>query len=100
VIVVNAVLETTAETIEALKPAIADMEHASRAEQGCVDYCFSVELNRPGVVRVTERWESLEALQRHFRTPHMAQFQAALAEYPLGSATAWFYDARETEIER
>ncbi len=66
-IVVNAIVEASEEDITALQGAIAEMEAASRAEQGCLDYTFSVELNRPHVVRITEKWQSLEALKEHFR---------------------------------
>lgn len=99
-IVVNALLQCSEETIEALTPAIARMEQASRAEEGCVEYAFSVEVNRPGSIRVTERWETVDALKRHFQQPHMAEFQQALAQHPLKSPTVYFYDAREIDIER
>jgi quinol monooxygenase YgiN len=99
-IVVNAVLESSEVDIAALKDAIAAMERASRAEAGCVDYTFSVELNRPGTLRVTERWESIEALQRHFAEPHMAEFQKVLASHPLKSARAHFYEAEEIDVPR
>ena len=61
-IVVNATITASEETIAAMKPAIAKMEAASQAESGCHDYTFSVELNNPSVLRITERWESMEAL--------------------------------------
>jgi quinol monooxygenase YgiN len=99
-IVVNAVLESSEVDIAALKDAIAAMERASRAEAGCIDYTFSVELNRPGTLRVTECWESLEALQRHFAEPHMVEFQKALAGHSLKSAKAHFYQAEEINVRR
>ena len=54
-IVVNAVIEATPETIDAIRDAIATMEAASRAEPGCRDYAFSVELNNPAMMRVTKQ---------------------------------------------
>lgn len=94
-IVVNAVVESTEADIAALKSAIATMESKSRAEPGCLDYTFSVELNRPHVVRITEKWASLEALAEHFRQPHMAAFREALGRNPPTSVTASFYEAQE-----
>lgn len=94
-IVVNAVIETTQADIEAMRSALADMETASRAEEGCHDYTFSVELNDPTRLRITERWETLEALQAHFQTPHMAVFQAALAANPPLNLDVKFLDANE-----
>jgi quinol monooxygenase YgiN len=94
-IVVNAVIESSEEDIQKLKAAIAEMEGASRQEAGCFDYTFSVELSQPGTLRVTECWDSMEALSRHFNEPHMAAFQAALAANPPKSVSATFYEASE-----
>ncbi len=94
-IVVNAIIESTAANIAAMQAAIATMENKSRAEDGCYDYTFSVELNNPDVLRITEKWESMEALAAHFAMPHMADFQAAMAANPPKSVAATFYEATE-----
>jgi len=94
-IVVNAKIESTAADIAAMQPAIAAMETASRAEAGCHDYTFSIELNNPDVLRITERWDDMAALEAHFGMPHMAQFQAAMGAHPPKSVTASFYEAEE-----
>lgn len=94
-IVVNATIEATEDTIEAMREAIAAMEIASRAEDGCHDYTFSVELNNPAVLRITEKWENMAALEAHFTMPHMADFQAAMAAHPPKSVEAKFYEVTE-----
>ena len=94
-IVVNAIIEANAETIAAMQTAIATMEQASQAEEGCHDYTFSVELNNPDVLRITEKWESMDHLQSHFATPHMAAFQAAMGANPPKSVEAKFYEVTE-----
>lgn len=96
-IVVNAKLESTAANIDALKAAIATMETCSRAESGCLDYTFSVELSDPNVIRITEKWETMEALAAHFKEPHMADFQAAMAAHPPTGMEAGFYEATEVQ---
>ena len=53
-IVVNAVVKSTQEDIVALQASISVMEKASREESGCLDYTFSVELNDPTTIRITE----------------------------------------------
>ena len=63
---------------EAAIEAARVMVAASRAEQGCRQYRFSVDLDDANVVHVFEEWDSAEALEVHFATPHMAEFQAAL----------------------
>lgn len=97
-IVVNAKIEATPETIAAMKAAILAMEKASRAEAGCEDYTFSVELGNPAVMRITERWQSMDILVKHFATPHMAEFRAAMAAHPPRSVTAHFYEATEVQM--
>ncbi|MCB1689360.1 MAG: antibiotic biosynthesis monooxygenase [Halioglobus sp.] len=94
-IVVNAVVKSTPEHIAALQEAIGTMEVASRAEPGCDDYTFSVELNNPGTLRITEKWHSLEALMEHMNTPHMAQFQQAMGAHPPASMDLKFYEVKE-----
>lgn len=96
-IVVNAVVHTNQAAVEALKESIATMERKSRAEAGCLDYTFSVELNRPDVLRITEKWDSAESLAAHFRQPHMEDFRAAISAHPV-TVDVSFYEA--TEIER
>ena len=54
------------------------MVEASRAEPGCRRYRFSTDLDDPNLVHVFEEWDSAEALEVHFATPHMAEFQTAL----------------------
>ncbi len=97
-IVVNAKIEATEETIAALKEAILVMEAASRAEPGCHDYTFSVELGDSSKMRITEKWESMDALKAHFAMPHMAEFQKAMQANPPKAVEASFYEA--TEVER
>ena len=94
-IVVNATIEATTDTIDAMRDASAAMEQASQAEEGCHDYTFSVELNNPNVLRITEKWETMDHLAAHFVTPHMANFQAAMGKNPPKSVDAKFYEVTE-----
>ncbi|SRR6056297_2349149 len=94
-IVVNGIVRTTREDIAALTHAISTMEAASRSEQGCLDYTFSIELNDPEVIRITEKWTSLEALKAHFAAPHMADFQATMGAHPPVAMDVSFYEVEE-----
>ena len=96
-IVVNAIVKSTPEDIVALQGAISAMEAASREEEGCLDYTFSVELNDSSTIRITEKWRSLEDLQAHFEMPHMAEFQAIMGQHPPQSMEANFYEAEEIQ---
>jgi quinol monooxygenase YgiN len=58
------------------------MEVASRAEPGCHTYVFTQELSDPSKLRILELWESMDALEEHFKLPHMARFSKALGAHP------------------
>ena len=61
-----------------VRDAIRIMEEESRKESGCSTYAFSVDINDSTTMRIYELWESMEALEAHFKAPHMAVFQEAL----------------------
>ena len=94
-VVVNGIVRSTQEDINTLQSAISAMETASREEPGCLDYTFSIELSDPAVIRITEKWDSLESLQAHFQTPHMAEFQATMGAHPPQSMDVNFYEVEE-----
>ncbi len=88
--------------IERLRGAAADMMRATRAEAGCLDYAFAVDLADPGLLRVIERWADEAALAAHFATPHMAAFNQALAGAAPQGASIKVYaaEALRTLMER
>jgi quinol monooxygenase YgiN len=69
---------------------------ATLAEPGCRAYAYAEDVAEPGLFRVTELWDSREALSAHFETPHMKSWteqRAALgfsdrriAAYEIGAA--------------
>ena len=88
-------VHSSAENIAAMKEAVAAMETASRAETGCKDYTFAVELNDPDKLRITECWEDEDALKAHFATPHMATFNEAMAKAAPTQVDISCYEAKE-----
>ena len=54
------------------------MAEQTRLEAGCVTYRFSSDLESPDTIAIFEEWVDASALEAHFRTPHMAQFNAQL----------------------
>jgi quinol monooxygenase YgiN len=63
--------------IEDARPAMAAVIAASLAESGCRAYAYAEDVTEPGLFRVHEEWDSREALEAHFATPHMRKWQAA-----------------------
>ena len=92
---VVAIVESSANGVQALRAAFADMETASRAEAGCHDYTFSQEISNPNTLRINELWESMDALKEHFATEHMAKFNAAIAAHPPKSMTLRVHELGE-----
>lgn len=100
-LVVMGVVEIEEGTIDQVRDAIATMENETRKEPGCLDYSFSVEVSNPATMRISERWESMEALEAHMNTPHMAAFGAALGKARPKSLNVNVYEvARERELPR
>jgi len=69
----------------AIDSALA-MAAASEAEEGCKEYRFAADLQDQNVFHIFECWESTEALDTHFATPHMAEFMKTAGEVLAGPA--------------
>jgi quinol monooxygenase YgiN len=52
---------------------------ASQAEEGCIDYTYALDVLNPQIMRVLERWQSWDALETHFKAPHMEAWREVLA---------------------
>ncbi len=81
--------------IDQVRDALRTMEEQTRKEPGCLTYAFSVDINTPTMVRIFERWESMDALRAHFKMPHMAVFGAAVGKIQPRSV-----DVKAYEIDR
>ncbi len=57
--------------VDRVRDALRTMEDATRKEPGCLTYAFSVDISAPTVMRIFERWESMDALKAHLKMPHM-----------------------------
>jgi quinol monooxygenase YgiN len=80
---------------EAGLAAAVEMAHATRKEPGCRSYGFYTDVEDPARIRVFEEWESGDALERHFRTPHMAEFRAALGRIKMLRGEVWRYEVAD-----
>jgi quinol monooxygenase YgiN len=58
-------------------PHVRTLLEASRLEEGCVAYHVGVDIEEPGVLRVSEIWADADALERHVGAPHIAPWRAA-----------------------
>ncbi|MGH8596829.1 MAG: putative quinol monooxygenase, partial [Gammaproteobacteria bacterium] len=77
-VIVHVSARITAEALESLREVAAKMVAATIAEPGCITYAFTFDMLTPGLMRIVEVWQDEAALGRHFKTAHMAEFQAAI----------------------
>lgn len=91
-LIVAANITLGADAINILTPLAQKMAVETLKEPGCHEYAFSVDLSNPNLVRIFEKWEDQAALDNHFTTPHMAEFQAGLANAEVKGVEAKIYD--------
>jgi len=63
--------------------AMRKVLEATRAEAGCIAYSYAEDLLEPGLIRISELWESAAHLAAHFNAPHMAEWIKTRAELGL-----------------
>ena len=95
-IIVEGWVRMTSDTeIDRLRGAAVEMMRATKAEPGCLDYAYAVDLAEPELLRIIERWTDDAALTAHFATPHMAAFNQALAGAKIAAASVKAYAGDE-----
>ena len=81
------------ERIAEARPAMAKVIAASLAEPGCRAYSYAEDATEPGLFRVHEEWDSREALEAHFATPHMREWQAVRGALGFRDRAVWACEA-------
>ncbi|HEX2255532.1 MAG TPA: putative quinol monooxygenase [Afifellaceae bacterium] len=94
-IVVAGTFRVPPEKLEALRPHAQAVIAATRGEPGCIAYSFAEDLADPGLIRIYEEWRSLDDLQAHAKSAHMAPWRAALAEIGASGRDLKRYEAGE-----
>lgn len=69
----------------------------SRAEDGCVTYSYAIDVLEPQVVHVFEVWRDRAALERHFKTPHIAAWRAKWPALGISERKLSLYDVASVE---
>jgi quinol monooxygenase YgiN len=97
-VIIAGSIEFDPATRDAFVAGTATMVAASRAEEGCMDYSFSVDPTDPGRVRLFEWWKDNDALVAHRATPHMAAFKAFMGTMEPRGLSLSEFDA--TQVPR
>jgi quinol monooxygenase YgiN len=67
--------------LDELLAVLEDVQAASRADDGCLNYDYSRNITDELSFIAVEEWRDMEALESHLRTPHVARLIAALPEH-------------------
>lgn len=94
-IVVVGQFRLPSERMEEARPVMRRVMEATRAEQGCIEYNYAEDVLDPGLIRVSEVWESRAQLAAHMQTAHMASWQKERAELGLTGRAITVYEAGE-----
>ena len=92
-IIVEGFVQLATGELDRFRLVATEMLRETRREAGCLAYAFASDLDDPNTVRIIERWESEDALAKHFTTPHMAKFNSALSGAKTVKASAKVYRA-------
>ena len=84
-----------ADRLDAARAIMAEIVKASRAESGCVEYCYAEDVLDRGLIHITERWRDRKALDEHFKTAHLAEWRAAWPSIGLGERNLRLYEIGE-----
>ncbi|MER8431670.1 putative quinol monooxygenase [Mesorhizobium caraganae] len=94
-LVIIGTIRLPAERLDEARPAMQRMILGSRTVPGCIDYSYAQDVLDAGLIHVTEVWSDREALDAHFRSPHIADRRASWAALGIGERNLMLYEAGE-----
>ena len=83
--------------LDRARPKMASMIEASRAEAGCLEYCYGEDVLDPGLIHVKERWTDRVALDEHFKSAHIVIWRATWHSLGIGERNLYLYDVGESK---
>jgi quinol monooxygenase YgiN len=95
IVVVGRVV-TDAGRREDLKRIGQAVARASREEDGCLSYRLYEDTENENEFVFVEEWESQEALERHFATPHIGEFMGAVPDAVASRPDVKFHTVERT----
>ena len=85
------------EKLLAARADILAMISASRAEEGCLEYCYAEDVLEPGLIHVKEIWTSREALRDHLAAPHLCAWRSAWPRLQISDRKLELYEIGNPE---
>ncbi len=86
------------QTMATARPLMSKVMLATRAEAGCVEYNYAEDVLDPGLIRVSEVWESRDQLLAHLRTAHMATWAQERSPLGLSGRAITIYEVSGSQV--
>lgn len=83
------------ESLAEARPLMRAVVEATRAEDGCIEYNYAEDVLDPGLIRVSEVWDSYEQLMAHMATPHMTAWSQKRIALGLSGRSVTAYTVSE-----
>ncbi len=83
---------------ELAMPYMLDMIKNSRAESGCIDYAYAVDVTDPNLIRVSERWLSRPHLAAHVKSQHLVTWRDAWPKLNITERSLRLYEAEPEDF--
>ena len=96
-IIVHGIFPIRADARSKALALMEEMSSLSRKEPGCLTYEFYAALSSDTEFLLFQEWESIDALQDHFDTPHMETFLSELPDVLNGEIGTRAYEVRSRE---
>jgi quinol monooxygenase YgiN len=91
-LVIAGTVRVPPDNLAGLKPHMATMLAATRAEDGCLVYAYAEDVAEPGLIRIFEAWRDQAALDAHLQSAHMAAWRAAGAQFGVSDRSLKLYE--------
>jgi len=91
-LLVSGTIVMNPDKIDRARALIRPLAEETRKEPGCIAYEFCVAIDEPGRLHLHEEWESLEAIDAHVASPHLAAFMAGLGDLDITHAEIFRYE--------
>ena len=94
-IVVNVEVDWGKENIQEIYQILQNHVEITLAEEGCEEFNFAIDINNPNIIRATEVWTNIEALENHFKTENWFYFNSIMEKYPAKNIIINTYEIRK-----
>lgn len=91
-------IKVSEEELEDALAAASAMVSETIKEQGCRHYSFAMDIDKAGLIHISERWDNEESLNAHFQTPHMSAFNAAISGLTIEAMDVRLYSGEEVRV--